>query len=85
MNVKGEQYSLEVIISVIREGQDMQAADERCFTIYAELETMVHADKTISGAVASASVAGFELGEYVTDSNRESMLTVQIAVETWLF
>jgi len=84
MNLKGEQYELEVIVSVIREGQDMQAADERCFAIYAELENMLRADRTVGGAVALASVAGFELGEYVTDSQRESTLTVQVACEAWI-
>jgi hypothetical protein len=78
MAVKGEQYDLELVISVRREGENMQAADERCFTIYAEVENEVRADKTVNGAVRQASITGFELGEFVTDSMREATLTVQL-------
>jgi hypothetical protein len=81
MAVKGEEYDLEIIISVIREGQDMQAADERCFAIYAELENQLRSDQTVNGAVMRATTAGFELGEHVTDTNREATLIVQVACQ----
>jgi hypothetical protein len=81
---KSEEYELEIVILVLREGADMQAADERCFALFAELENALRADTTVSGAVADATVAGFELGEFATDSSREASLTVQVACKAWI-
>jgi hypothetical protein len=83
---KLEEYDQQVLISVLREGVDMHAADARCFVLFAELEALLRADQTVTGAVAVAAVEGFELGEGVAPdgTSRESTLTVQVACQAYI-
>lgn len=83
---KLEEYDLQVMVSVLREGTDMQAADARCFVIAAELETQLRTDRTVNGAVAVAAIEGFELAEGVAPdgTSRESTLTVQVACQAYI-
>jgi uncharacterized protein YrzB (UPF0473 family) len=61
-----EEYDLQVIVDVIREGEDEQAADARAFAIQAELENQLRSDNTVNGAVSSAQIGRFKLTENVT-------------------
>lgn len=61
-----EEYDLEVIADVIREGTDEQSATARCFAIQAELENQLRSDNTVGGAVSAAQIGHFKLTENVT-------------------
>ena len=81
-----ESYGLHVVISVLRQGEDVVAADTRCFALSAELEAQLRADPTLSGAVTLAQFGEFRLAEYVgpDGSSRVSELTVTVNCEHWL-
>lgn len=64
--VNYEEYDLQVIVDVIREGEDEQSATARCFAIQAELENQLRTDNTVSGAVSAAQIGHFKLTENVT-------------------
>jgi hypothetical protein len=49
---------LALLVSVLREGQEQQAATERAFALLAEVESAVRADQTVGGAVLVAGVGG---------------------------
>ena len=61
-----EEYDLQVIVDVIREGEDEASADARCFAIQAELENQLRSDPTVTAAVSSAQIGHFKLTENVT-------------------
>lgn len=75
-----EEYGVEVVISVIREGIDTPAADTRCFALFAELEQQLRTDSTVNGAVSFAEVGAFRLSERASADgmNRESELVVTV-------
>lgn len=83
---RAEQYGINVIISVLREGTDIVAADTRCFALAAEVEQQLRSDPTINNAVTYSQFGEFRLGEYVAPDgmNRVSELTVTVACEHWL-
>lgn len=64
--VNHEEYNLEVIVDVIREGEDEASADARCFAIQAELENQLRSDNTVGGSVSVAQIDRFRLTENVT-------------------
>lgn len=84
--LRHEEYGLQVVISVLREGTDIVAADTRCFALAAEVETQIRTDPTINGAVTFAEFGDFKLGEFVTadEMGRGSELTVTVNCQTWL-
>lgn len=84
--LRREEYGLQVVISVLREGADIVGADTRCFALSAEVEAQLRTDPTINGAVMAAEFGGFKLGEYVTadEMARGSELVVTVNCETWL-
>lgn len=61
-----EEYDLQVVVDVIREGTDEASADARCFAIQAELENQIRSDNTVNGAVSVAQIGRFKLTENVT-------------------
>jgi hypothetical protein len=81
---KLEEYDQRVVILVVREGVNMQAADARCFALCAELENTLRTDPTVNGAVNDAYLGGFTLSEGAGDSERESTLIVQIHCRAWI-
>lgn len=85
-NQMHENYSVTVIVSVLKEGVSSQSADERCFTLLAELETVIRNDKTLGGVVSSAHLATFRLTEFVSPDgmNRTAQLIVEVDCETWI-
>jgi hypothetical protein len=83
MNVKQEDYNLDVVINATIEAPDQQIATERAFVFRDEIDAMLLADKTIGGAVIDAKVGGsVKLAELVsTDGMRRGAnLTIQIVV-----
>lgn len=84
--VRHEAYGVDVAISVTREGEDIAAADARCFTLLAEVEGQLRTDPTVNGAVMAAKVGQFRLGEFVgrDGTRRVSELTVTVDVDTYI-
>src|SRR6266498_2732111 len=84
--LRHEVYQLTVVVMVSREGQGMQAADERCFALHAELEEQLRTDKTVSGAVTDARIGDFKLTEFVSADgmSRSSELNVKVDCEHWI-
>ncbi len=84
--LRREEYGLEVVISVEREGTDIAAADARCFALVAELENQLRTDPTVNAAVEHAEMAGFRLGEFVgaDGMRRVSELTATVDCGNWI-
>lgn len=49
-----EAYDIEVYVYVAQDGDDPQACEERCWAIVAELENVVRANNSSSGALSAA-------------------------------
>jgi hypothetical protein len=81
-----EQYDLQIVTNVIREGTDEVAADNRCFAIQAELENQLRGDPTVNGAVANAEIARFRLSENLTPDGmtRTARLVTLVHCEAWI-
>lgn len=74
-----EEYRLTIYVSVLREGQDQQAATERVFALVAEVEDAVRADPSVGGVVRTALLDGpFTLEEGATDTHRTALVTVSL-------
>src|SRR5262245_23490013 len=75
-----EEFDLTVLISVLREGQDAQAADQRCFALFSEVEAQIRFDPTLGNTVKEAKISRFhlEMGISRDEMNRSSDLTVQV-------
>ena len=85
-NQRHEQYTLQVIVSVLREGTDLKTADERCFALCAELENQLRTDVTVNSAVSEAHVGTFRLTEFVAPDgmNRRAELIVDVNCQAWI-
>ena len=81
-----EEFGVDVVISVLREGRDTAAADTRCFALFAELENQLRTDPTVNNAVTEAHVGEFRLGEFVAPDgmNRVSELAVTVDCRSWI-
>lgn len=76
---KDETYTLEVYVSVLREGNQQQTCTERCFALAAEIEDELRGNVTMSGTVRVAELsAPFTLNEFASDQARQSILTLGI-------
>jgi hypothetical protein len=85
-NARHEQYTLELILSVLKEGVDAKAADDRCFVLFGEVETQVRGDPTISGAVAESHLGLFRLTEWTAPDgmNRSAQLIAELNCQAWI-
>ena len=76
---KDETYTLDVFVSVLREGNQAKECTERCFAIAAEIEDELRTNVTMTGTVRVAEVQSpFQLEEYASDQARQSVLTLGI-------
>jgi hypothetical protein len=76
-----ENYTLDVFITVIREGQARQQnADERALALMAQLEAELRADPTVNNTVLTAELGRFELQPMASAETREARLTVGVNV-----
>jgi hypothetical protein len=76
---KEETYTLDVYVSVVREGNQQQQCTERCFAISAELEDYLRANPTVGGTVRIAQLSTpFTLEEFAGDTARQSILTLGV-------
>lgn len=76
---KEETFTLDVYVSVLREGNQQQQCTERCFEIAAELEDYLRANPTVGGTVRIAQLsAPFNLEEFAGDTARQSILTLGV-------
>lgn len=75
---KFEDYTVSLYISVTREGQQQQTADERCMSLFAEVEAALRTDPTVTNTVLTAQVSRYRLEPLASDTTREARLTVEI-------
>jgi len=74
-----EQFTLDVFITVIREGQgNQQNADQRALELMAEVEEDLREDPTTNNTVLTAEVARFDLQPMASAETREARLTLGI-------
>jgi hypothetical protein len=81
---KEEIYTVEVMIFVIREGQQTQPAVERVYALLAELENQLREgvnSPTMTGTVRVASVESVNLEMGVSDTTRSALLTIGVRVQ----
>lgn len=81
---KDEVYVVEVLILVIREGQQTQPAVERAYELMEELEDELRESANspaMDGTVRVASVSGVQLEVGASDTTRSALLTIGVRVE----
>lgn len=81
---KEEIYTVEVMIFVIREGQQTQPAVERVYALLAELEDQLREgvnSPTMTGTVRVAAVESVNLEVGVSDTTRSALLTIGVRVD----
>lgn len=79
---KDEVYVITVLVIVIREGQQTQAAVERAYVIASKLEELLRDDPTLGNSCRVASVAApFDLEVGASDTTRSALLTLGVRVE----
>lgn len=81
---KDEVYTVNVLILVIREGQQTQPAVERAYEILEELENQLRetaTSPTMSGTVRVAAVSSVQLEIGASDTTRSALLTIGVRVE----
>jgi hypothetical protein len=76
---KYETFTLDVYVSVVREGNQQKECTERAFQIAAEIEDELRTNPTMSGTVRVAEVASpFDLEEFASDTARQSVLSLGV-------
>ncbi len=76
---KDETYTLDVYVSVLREGNQQQTCTERCFALAAEIEDELRTNVTMTNTVRVAELLSpFQLEEFASDQARQSILTLGI-------
>jgi hypothetical protein len=75
---KFEDYAATVFISVMREGTDQQATDERALSLLAEVEAELRADPTVGNTVLTAEVSRYRMEPMASDTTREARITLDI-------
>jgi hypothetical protein len=81
---KDEVYTVEVLILVIREGQQTQPAVERAYELMQELEDELRENSTsptVDNTVRVASVSSVQLEVGASDTTRSALLTIGVRVE----
>ena len=81
---KEEVYTVQVMIFVIREGQQTQPAVERAYALLAEVENQLRETSTAptmgnTVRVASVSTVNLEVG--ASDTTRSALLTIGVRVQ----
>lgn len=81
---KDEVYTVEVLILVIREGQQTQPAVERAYELMEELEDELRESSTsptMDNTVRVAAVSSVDLEVGASDTTRSALLTIGVRVE----
>lgn len=81
-----ETYDLSVVVSVVRQGRDVQEASLRAFEIVAEIENELRADASVGNVVRTAEIDGpfrleerYETGSNATQCEGRVILTIHCA------
>lgn len=80
---KEEVYTVEVMIFVVREGQQTQPAAERAYALLAELEDQLREtanSPTMGATVRVAAVTNVQAELGVSDTTRSALLTIGVRV-----
>jgi hypothetical protein len=79
---KDEVYTINVLVIVIREGQQSKAAVERAYAITSHLEDVLRDDPTLGDTCRVASLdSPFDLEVGASDTTRSALLTIGVRVE----
>lgn len=81
---KDEVYLVNILILVIREGQQTQPAVERAYELLEELEDELRetaTSPTMDGTVRVAAVSSVQLEIGASDTTRSALLTIGVRVE----
>ncbi len=81
---KEEIYTVEVLILVIREGQQTQPAVERAYVLMGELENQLRetlTSPTMGNTVRVAAVESVSLEVGASDTTRSALLTIGVRVQ----
>ncbi len=81
---KEEVYTVQVLILVIREGQQTQPAVERAYELLAQLEDQLRETSTaptMSNTVRVAAVESVNLEVGASDTTRSALLTIGVRVQ----
>lgn len=81
---KEEVYTVEVLILVIREGQQTQPAVERAYALMGELENQLRetlTSPTMGNTVRVAAVESVSLEVGASDTTRSALLTIGVRVQ----
>lgn len=78
---RDEDYTLEVVVSVARDGNDAQGCEERCWALVGHIETVVRANPSLSGTVAKfALYDGADMTPYAEGGQRIAEAVCRVAV-----
>lgn len=78
---KEEVYVLDVVVVVLREGQQTQPAVERAYALMAALEDVLRNDPTVGNTCRVAAVSQVNLEVGASDTNRSAVLTIGVRVQ----
>jgi hypothetical protein len=76
---RAEEYSIEVVVSVLRKGNDLAGVKARMWALVAEVEEAVRADPTLGGAVLTAQVGDIDPQSFRDPSASVAEATVKVA------
>lgn len=79
---KHETFELDVLVTVLREGRGGTEADSRAFELFAEVESAIRTDPTLSGSVDVAQIITYRHEPRVSDTAREAVLNITVRCET---
>jgi hypothetical protein len=79
---RDEDYTLEVVVSVARDGDDAQGCEERCWAIVGHVENVVRANPTLSahGRTKFALYDGADMTPYAEGGQRIAEAVCRVAV-----
>lgn len=78
---RDEDYTLEVVVSVARDGNDPQGCEERCWALVAAIEDVVRANPDLSRTVSKfALYDGADVTPYVEGGQRITEAVCRVAV-----
>lgn len=77
-----QRYVVEVVVTVLRRGNDPRAAEERCWELVAEVEDAVRDDPQLAGSVDVAQVGRIRQRNFPGAQERVAEAIVEVAVES---
>lgn len=76
-----ENYTIDLLVSVLQDGDDAKACEERAWALVAEVETALRAEPKPAAGVLWATVSAKRLNNFPGPESRTSEITVVISVK----